>query len=164
MTRASFGQLVLWSLAAAAIIWVALAMQSRTTGVNEACYGPLTDEFIANMYRVRGGTFAVSLLVSVPLVWMILRGLDDRRAWFWIGGAFLVWKLMSAISNAWASPQCWEPYENDAPFWNEGFAGPTWLLQPLAFMVFSALLIVVLVVMWGRWVWERVTGARNSCN
>ena len=156
MTRPGFARLVLWSLAAGVIIWVALEMQSRVGPVNEACFGPLTDDFIREMYRVRAWTFAVSLIVGAPLVWLILRGVNDRRAWLWIGGAFLFWKTSGLITNAWASPMCWEPYANDAPFWNEGIAGLTWLLQQIGFIAFSVILLVLLAVMWGRWVLDQI--------
>ncbi len=126
-------------------------MQARAVSVNEACNGPLSEAFLREMYRVRAWAYGVSFVIGAPLVLPILTGMSDRRAWRWVGGSFVVWKVCGLIANIGKSPECWEPYENKAPFWNDEVASVAWVLQPIAYFAFSGLLVVLLAITWVRW-------------
>lgn len=137
------------TLSCAVAIWVPLQMQSLVLRPNEVCFGPFTDADYSALLSIRlqtwGASFVATGLCLAALVWIGLGRMWTRT----LIALFVIWKGATLYFDINGSPICWEPYENDTPFWDEPVGtGVAFIVQPVAFAAFSLALVALTL---GRW-------------
>ena len=139
------------TLLCGAAIFIPFWMQGIVAPLNEACWGPIAEARLREMFALRYQTWAVSLVATGLCIAVICKLAPNRLQNATLIGLFVVWKLATLFHDSFGSPMCFEPYENDSPFWAEPLGtGLAFWLQPLAFSALTLALILV-----GLWTWLR---------
>lgn len=145
------GRLVSLTLVATALAAVPVWALRIVQDVNERCFGALGAAEMRMLYEARALSWGLAFVVTLPLLLLVLRLIRNRAAGRVLVGLFAVWKGGGLLANWLASPICWEPYPNEAPFWDEHWlAAVGQVAQVVGYLGFTGVLAALVLWHWGR--------------